>query len=103
MKPLLALLLAANVLAPSGILGRPAQFDRQKVTVLGIVGAFSVRQVQNVTISQFSLCDSRCINVVEFNEPPVAIGKSLTVSGTFHTIFSNGIIQARNVVMVDQP
>lgn len=103
MKPLLALLLAANVLAPSGILGRPQAFERQKVTVLGIVGAVAVRPINGGAISQFSLCDSRCINVIEFSEPHFRIGQSLTVSGTFHTIFSNGIIQARNVVIVGEP
>jgi hypothetical protein len=102
MKLLLALLLAANViLAPSAILGAPTKFERQKVTVLGIVSALAQRPVRGGMISQFSLCDSRCINVVEFNVPNVRVGATLTVSGTFYTIFSSGIIQARNVVVVE--
>ena len=102
-KQLLAFLLAANVLAPSGILQSPAAFERKNVTVLGIVEAVSVRSIPGGFVTQFALCDSRCLNVIEFKKPNFAIGQSLTVAGTFHTIFSSGIIQARNVIIVSQP
>lgn len=102
MPLLLAVLLAANVLAPSGILNAPAKFDRQNVTVLGVVQQISAQQIPGGWITQFALCDSRCINVVEFTKPGFLIGQSVTVSGTFHTIFSHGIVQARNCVVVGQ-
>jgi hypothetical protein len=103
MKQLLAILLAANVLAPSGILAAPNKFERQNVTVLGIVQGISARQIPGGWITQLALCDSRCINVVEFAKPTFQVGQSLTVAGTFHVIFSNGPIQARNCVVVGQP
>jgi hypothetical protein len=103
MMQLLALLLAANVLAPSGILAAPAQFERKSVTVLGIVRGIAVRPIPGGAVTQFSLCDSRCINVIEFSRPAFTLGQSLTISGTFYTIFSNSIIQARNVVVVSSP
>ncbi len=103
MPLLLAVLLAATLLAPSAILGAPAQFERKSVTVLGVVEGISARQTSGGWITQFALCDSRCINVVEFSKPAVAIGQSITVAGTFHAIFSSGIIQARNCVVVGQP
>ena len=99
-RMLLAALVAVNIFAPSAIAGAPAKFDRQQVTVLGIVGAIAVRAIPGGAITQFTLCDSRCINVVEFNRPSFVAGQSLTVAGTFHQIFSNGLIQARNVVIV---
>ncbi|HTZ53782.1 MAG TPA: hypothetical protein VMB20_01870 [Candidatus Acidoferrum sp.] len=102
--PLLsAVLLAASLLAPSGILGAPAHFERQNVTVLGMVKAVAAQQISGGWITQFALCDSRCINVVEFSKPAVVVGQSVTVTGTFHTIFSRGPIQARNCVVVGQP
>ena len=103
MKLLLAVLLAANVLAPSGVLQAPAAFNLKHVQVLGLVENIAVRAIPGGFISQFTLCDSRCINVVEFSKPTVVIGQSVTVAGIFHTIFSNGPIQARNVVVVTAP
>jgi hypothetical protein len=103
MKQLLAVLLAANVLAPSGILASPAKYERKPVTVIGIVAGVSVRPISGGYITQFALCDNQCINVVEFSKPSFAVGQTLTVAGTFHTIFSNGLIQARNVVVVTAP
>ena len=103
MPLLFALLLAANVLAPSGILNAPSKFERQSVTVLGIVGGISAQPISGGWITQFVLCDSRCINVVEFQKPSVTVGQSVTVTGTFHVIFSNGPVQARNCVVVGQP
>ncbi len=103
MKPLLAVILAASVLAPSGILASPAMYERKQVTVLGIVEGIVVRPISGGYVTQFALCDSRCINVVEFSKPSFALGQSLTVAGTFHTVFSNGLVQARNVVVVTEP
>ncbi len=103
MQLLLAVLVAANLLAPSGILAAPAKFERQNVTVLGIIEGISAAQISGGWITQFALCDSRCINVVEFSKPSFSVGASVTVTGTFHTIFSRGPIQARNCVVVGQP
>ncbi len=100
MPLLFAILLAANVLAPSGILGAPKQFERQSVTVLGMVQDVAAQQISGGWVTQYALCDSRCINVVEFTKPDVSVGQSVTVTGTFHTIFSRGLIQARNCVVV---
>jgi hypothetical protein len=100
MNALLAVLLAANVLAPSGILGAPASYERKQVTVLGIVEGLVVRPIPGGFITQFALCDSRCLNVVEFSRPNFAVGQSLTVAGTFHAVYSNGAIQARNCIVV---
>ncbi len=97
---LLAVLLAANLLAPSGILASPTKYDRRNVEVLGIVRAMAVRRIPGGVVTQFALCDSVCVNVVEYSRPSFSIGQSLTVEGKFFVIYSNGIIQARNVVIV---
>ena len=46
-----------------------------------------MRAIPGGVITQFALCDSRCINVVEFSKPSFDVGQSLTVAGTFHQIF----------------
>lgn len=103
MPLLFVILLAANLLAPSGILSAPASFERRSVTVLGMVEDIAAQPIPGGWVTQYALCDSRCINVVEFTKPDVRVGQSVTVTGTFHTIFSRGIIQARNCVVVGQP
>jgi hypothetical protein len=109
MKLVLAILLAANALAPSALLapaairGSPAQSERKTGTVLGIVQGIAMRAIPGGVITQFALCDSRCINVVEFSKPNFYVGQSLTIAGIFHQIFSNGVIQARNTVVVTAP
>jgi hypothetical protein len=108
MKLLLALLLGVTVvpgpvLAPSGVMATPTRYDRQLVSVLGIVHNIVVRPISGGTIAQFALCDSLCVNVVEFSKPTFQVGQSLTVQGMFHRIYSSGIIQARNVVIVGSP
>jgi hypothetical protein len=105
MKLLLAMLLAtgalsSTALAPSGVLATPTKYDRQTVTVLGVVRDIVVRQVAGGFVSQYALCDSMCVNVVEFDKAMFVAGQSQTVTGTFHKIFSNGIVQARNVIVV---
>jgi cytochrome c-type biogenesis protein CcmE len=103
MQVLLAVLVAANlILAPSGILNTPTHFERKSVTVLGIVQQISAQQLPGGWVTQFALCDSRCINVIEFTRPSFLVGQSVTVTGIFHTIFSRGIIQARNCVVVGE-
>jgi hypothetical protein len=102
MPLLFAILLAVNILAPSGILNSPASFERKSVTVLGMVKAVAAQPISGGWVTQYALCDSRCINVVEFTRPDIVVGQSVTVTGVFHTIFSRGLIQARNAVVVGQ-
>jgi hypothetical protein len=111
MKRLLAFILAfaavttiapaASVLAPSGILAHPAKFDRQSVTVLGIAQNVVERQAGPGTVfTQYQLCDSMCVNVINVGPPKVVNGQNATISGTFHTFFVRGPVQARNIIVV---
>jgi hypothetical protein len=92
---------AANLLAPSGVLAHPNKFDRQTVTVLGIAQNVLVRQTGPGTVlTQFQLCDSRCLNVLEAGPPKAVTGQSTTVSGTFYISLLRGPIQAHDVIVV---
>ena len=103
MKTLLAVLVAVNLLAPSGILAHPAKFDRQTVTVLGIAQNVLVRPAGPGTVfTQFQLCDSMCLNVIEMGPPKVSSGRNATISGTFHVFFVRGPVQAHDVIVADQ-
>jgi hypothetical protein len=92
---------AAPVLAPSGILATPSKFDRQNVTVLGLVANLVVRPVGDGTMyTQFQVCDSRCVVVVNPGKPRVSDGQNATVNGTFYTFFARGPIQLHDIIVV---
>ena len=92
---------AAPVLAPSGILAMPQKFDRQNVTVLGLVENLVVRSAGPGTIfTQFQVCDSRCVNVINEGKPRVSDGQNATVNGTFYTFFARGPVIEHNVIVV---
>ena len=94
-------LLAAMILAPSGIMAHPVKFDRQKVTALGTVENLVVRPTgQGTMFSQFQLCDSICVNVIAFGPPKVVNGAGATVNGTFYVFFSRGPVQGHDIIVV---
>lgn len=95
-----AVLLAVNLLAPSGILAHPSKFDRQNVTVLGIARNVLVRPAGPGTVfTQFQLCDSTCLNVIELGPPKVVNGQNATVSGTFYVFYVRTPVQAHDVII----
>ena len=91
---------AAGLLTPSIVLAAAAKYERQPVTVIGIVSHLAVRPAPRGAIVQFQLCDSRCVNVVETTKATIYAGQSLTVSGTFYTFFVNGPVQAKDLILV---
>ncbi len=92
---------AASVLAPSGILAMPQKFDRQNVTVLGLVENVAIHLTGPGTMfTQFQVCDSRCVNVISEGKPRVSNGQNATVNGTFYTFFARGPVQAHNIIVI---
>ena len=95
------LLLAAMILAPSGIMAHPAKFDRQNVTALGRVQNLVVRPAGPGTVfTQFALCDSICVNVISLWTAQVFNGQNATVNGTFYVFFARGPVQAHDIIVV---
>jgi hypothetical protein len=103
MKALLLLVLLAQntVFAPSGLLAHPARFDRKNVTALGAAENIAVHPAGPGTVyTQFQLCDSQCVNVVNFGPPKVVNGQNTTVNGTFYIFFSRGSVTAHDIIVV---
>ncbi len=73
--------------APSALAANPSNYDGQSVTVSGTVKNPTARQTHRGTATAYQLCDSACINVIEFGNTNVSDGSQVTVSGRFRTSF----------------
>ncbi len=73
--------------APSALAAHPSNYDDQDVTVSGTAKNPTSRQMRRGSATVYQLCDSACINVVQFGNPNVEDGSQVTVSGRFRTSF----------------
>jgi hypothetical protein len=78
---------SSQSVAPSGLASNPSNYDDQDVTVTGTAKNPRTRQMRRGTATIYQLCDSSCINVVQFGEANVTEGSQVTVSGRFHQSF----------------
>ncbi|HUA10351.1 MAG TPA: hypothetical protein VMA98_13875 [Candidatus Acidoferrales bacterium] len=96
--------LADAPLAPSAVVAAAATYDTQTITVSGTVKDVKTRSGRRGTITQYQLCDTACLNVVQFGDdstaPPVAEGQTQTVTGRFRASVERGPMKAQNVLMV---
>jgi hypothetical protein len=54
------------------------------------------------TMSRYQVCDSQCVNVVQFSAAP-AEGQTQTVTGRFRAKLDRGRFQATDVIFVGGP
>lgn len=73
--------------APSALAANPSTYDGQSVTVSGTAKNPTARQTRRGTATVYQLCDSACINVIQFDNPNVSDGSQVTVSGHFRASF----------------
>jgi hypothetical protein len=78
---------ASQSVAPSALAANPSTYDGQSVTVSGTVKNPTARQTRRGTATAYQLCDSACINVIEFGNANVSDGSQMTVSGRFRASF----------------
>jgi hypothetical protein len=84
--------------APSALAANPSNYDGQSVTVSGTAKNPTARQMRRGTATVYQLCDSTCINVIQFGNPNVDDGSQVTVSGHFRASFgrehamNNGLV-----------
>jgi hypothetical protein len=78
---------SAQAVAPSTLSASSSSYDGQDVTVSGTVKNPGTRQTRRGTATTYQLCDSACINVVQFGDTNVSDGSKLTVSGRFRATF----------------
>jgi hypothetical protein len=92
---------ASQALAPSALAANPTTYDGQDITVTGMARRPNARQMRRHMATVYQLCDSVCINVIEFDSANVSAGSQVTVSGHFRSSFGP---RAMNVLIVgDRP
>ena len=97
--------LADAPLAPSAVIAAASTYDTQTITVSGTVKDVKTRSGPRGTITQYQLCDTACVNVVQFGggdstAAPIAEGQTQTVTGRFRASVDRGPMKAQNVLMV---
>jgi hypothetical protein len=78
---------SGQTVAPSALAANPSSYDGQDVTVSGTAKNPTARQMRRGTATTYQLCDSQCINVVQFGNTNVSDGSQVTVSGRFRASF----------------
>jgi len=73
--------------APSALAANPSNYDGQSVTVSGTAKNPTARQTRRGTATFYQLCDTACVNVIQFDNPNVDDGSQVTVSGRFRASF----------------
>lgn len=89
-------------IAPSVVAASPSNYDSQTITVTGTVKGVQTRTMRRGTLTQYQLCDSQCINVVQFGEQSssVADGQTQTVTGRFRAKVPRGPLAGQSVLIV---
>jgi FlaG/FlaF family flagellin (archaellin) len=90
---------SSQSVAPSALAANPANYDNQDVTVSGTAKNPTARQMRRGTATVYQLCDSACINVVQFGTSNVSDGGQTTVSGHFRASFGRNRMMS-NVLVV---
>ncbi len=90
----------AAPLAPSAVIAAASTYDNQDVTVTGTVKDVQQQQTRRGQMTRYQLCDSQCVNVVDFGATPPTDGQTQTVTGHFRAAISRGHMQATNVILV---
>ena len=93
---------SAQSAAPSAIAASPSTYDGQSVSVSGTAKSPATRKTRRGQVLTFQLCDTQCINVVEFGDAAAAgvtEGQTVSVTGSFHASFGR-VRHMENVVLV---
>lgn len=89
----------AKSATPTQLSTSAADYDGQSVSVSGTAKDPHVRTTKRGQMVRYQLCDSACINVVQFGDTSVADGTQVTVTGSFHQSFGR-VRKYSNVVVV---
>jgi hypothetical protein len=89
----------AKSATPTQLSTSATDYDGQSVSVSGTAKDPHVRTTKRGQMVRYQLCDSACVNVVQFGDTSVADGTQVTVTGFFHQSFGR-IRKISNVVVV---
>lgn len=79
--------LAASAAAIAQITAHPQTYDGQVVTVSGTVNDLRARiSRKGNPYETFTVCESSCVHVFTFGQPPLRDGERVSVTGTFAAV-----------------
>lgn len=90
----------ATTVAPSALTASAAAYDKQDVSVTGTVKNPTAHQFARGSVTTYQLCDTACVNVVQFGAANVSDGDQQTVTGTFHSAFGRRRFHMQDVIVV---
>ena len=91
---------AADALAPSTIVADPASYEGKTVHVSGTVAKYQTTKTMMGTIAAFTLCDAKCVVVIDETNTAHKDGDTVAVAGVFQTTFKGRQRTFSNVVVV---
>ena len=89
----------AKSVTPSALASSPATYDGQSVSVSGTAKDMRTRETRRGHLVLYQLCDSACVNVVQFGDATVTDGSTVSVTGMFRAAFGR-VKRIQNVVVV---
>jgi hypothetical protein len=92
--------LADAPLAPSALIAGSSTYDGQDVTVAGTIKNVQTKDGPRGTMTQYQLCDTQCVNVIQFGSATVTQGQTQTVTGRFRASVDRGPVKAQDVIMI---
>jgi hypothetical protein len=96
----LPIAVAAANLTPSLVLASPSMYDGKSVAVSGTVSEFTTRSTDLGNFTKFSLCDTKCITVIDKTQQSRTNKTAVTVVGTFRASFKGPHKTWTNVLMI---
>jgi hypothetical protein len=90
---------SAKTVTPSALAAGSSTYDGESVNVSGTVKNPHQRATRRGHLLAYQLCDTACVNVVQFGDATVDDGSTASVTGTFHASFGR-IRQIQNVIVV---
>jgi hypothetical protein len=89
-------------IAPSAVIAGATTYDTQTIAVTGTVKGVQTRTTERGSFTQYQLCDTQCVNVVQIGDAsnPVTEGETTTVTGRFRANVDRGPMKAQNVLVV---
>ena len=96
----LPIAVAAATVTPTVVLTNPSMYDGQSITVSGTVSDYETKNIALGNIAKFSLCDTKCITVLDKTQQSHSNGSTATITGTFHASYKAPNKTWTNVLMV---
>ena len=91
---------AADTIAPSAIVADPASYEGKPVSVSGTVAKYQTAKTMMGTIAAFTVCDAKCVVVIDETNTAHKDGDTVTVTGTFQSTFKGRQRTFTNVVVI---